>query len=169
VPERGARACATVSALPDTRVEDGIGDIDRQVDDDEGRGDEEARALDQRIVPRQDALHEKPAEPGDREQLLDHGGAGHDHAEPRPDDGDDRHQRAAQGVPQHHPQVRRALGARGAHEVAVHPVEHFGTGDPREQPHLHGARHQGRQRHRADPAAGAFRGVDVSPAGSQPG
>src|SRR5262245_1558560 len=48
----------------DPRVDEGIGEVDHEVDEDVGRGHEEDRSLDQGKVLVEDAADQEPADPG---------------------------------------------------------------------------------------------------------
>src|SRR5436190_21358571 len=61
----GARASAA-SVIADARVDHGVEDVDGDVDHDEAEAEQQHGALDQRIVPRDDALHDQAADAGER-------------------------------------------------------------------------------------------------------
>ena len=77
VSRRGWRAVdiATGTSDPDARVQHGVGDVDQQVDQHVGRRGDQHHALHERVVAREDGLHDQPAEAGQHEDLLGDDGA----------------------------------------------------------------------------------------------
>src|SRR5712691_4294636 len=66
-------------ALPrDPRVQRPVGEVHREVDDHEGEGEDEHRALEQHVVAGEDCLDHEASEPGPGEDGLGEHGAAHE-------------------------------------------------------------------------------------------
>ena len=117
---------------PDPRVDEGVGDVDDQVDEDEDDRDEQNSALQDGVVPAPDRIDEPGAHPGKGEDRLGEHCSRQEQAGLEPDDGDDRQHR----VPQHMPRVdltrRKPLGAGDPDVVLVLHVENGCAGDARD-------------------------------------
>src|SRR3989442_7110112 len=99
--------------LRDARVEEAVGQIDDQVDDDEGQGEDEHGALQEDVVAGEDRLDHETAEPRPREDRLGEHGAAHELARLQPEQRDERGGGVAERVPAEHPPLAHALGPGG--------------------------------------------------------
>src|SRR5438093_885520 len=120
------RNMRTRSVIADARIEDGVEEIDHEVDEHEGRGDEEHAALDERVVARLDGPHHHGAEPrpGDGKAHAVDGHAHADAIEPRVLL-DRRHD--ARGKTQKDRDQERA---RREHQGGLEAQEHLGEDGP---------------------------------------
>src|SRR5712691_13460935 len=110
------------SVIADPRIEHGVEQIHREIDEDVERGDQHHHALYQREVVARDALHEQFSDAVEIEHLLGDHQAADQEGEFEPDDGDGGKQRVAQRVARDDQPLVDALGARGADIVFA---EHF--------------------------------------------
>src|SRR5215510_11102476 len=101
----------------DSRIDEGIGHVDQDVDQHVRRGHEQHGALNQREVLREDAADDQPPETGPAEHGLDDHGAGQQVAELKPEDRDHRDQRVLQRVAHDHTPPGQPFGTRRAHVV----------------------------------------------------
>src|SRR5437773_446650 len=83
--KRGAAGTGNASAVTDSRIEPGIAEIDEQVGDDDDRGEEQHRALDQGVVTEQDGVEHQAPDPRLQEDELHDHGAAQQHADLLPD------------------------------------------------------------------------------------
>src|SRR5215831_11236961 len=98
---RGSAAAArsaAASLIADSRVDDHVERVDRQIDEYVGRRGDQDHALHDRVVPPQHRRDDQASEPGNVEHDLGHHGAADQDRHRDADDRDDRHQRIAQGV-----------------------------------------------------------------------
>src|SRR5215470_17751404 len=63
------------SRVPDPWIEEGVGEIDQEIDDHEGEGGDEGEPLHLLVVARDDGVDPEGAEPGHGEECLHHDGA----------------------------------------------------------------------------------------------
>src|SRR5262245_30677217 len=82
------------SGVPDPGIQEGVGEIDDQVDDDERERRHEGEALYLLVVARDDGIDAEGAEPGHREEGLDDDGAADEEADPQAHAGDRQDTRA---------------------------------------------------------------------------
>src|SRR5882724_4532673 len=111
-------ASAALTAIPtrsslatDAGIEQPVGEVDEEIDDDEGEREDEHGALQQDVVAREDGLHHQAAEPRPGEDRLSQHGAAHELAGLQAEQGEDRDGGVAQGVLAEHPRLAHALGA----------------------------------------------------------
>src|SRR5262245_49710767 len=86
------------SGVPDPRIQESVGEIDDQVDDDEGQRRHEREALHLLVVTRDDGVDAEGAEPGHREECLHHDGPADEEADLEAHDGHRRDQRVLERV-----------------------------------------------------------------------
>src|SRR5262245_56620516 len=110
-------------AESDSGIDVSIGDVDQDVDQHVGGGDEQHGALHEREVLREDAADDEAAETGPAEDGLDDDRAGQEIAKLQAEDRDHRNERVLQGVAHHDAPPRQALGARGPHVVLAEHLE----------------------------------------------
>src|ERR687891_125368 len=120
------------SAHPDARVEEGVGDVDEQVHDDEDPRDEEDSALEDWVVAVLDRLREPRPHAGNGEHGLGENRTGQEKPGLEPDDRDDREPRVAEDVTFVDDARCHALRARSPHVVLVLDVEYGRSSDPRD-------------------------------------
>ncbi len=128
--------------------------VDREVDQDEGEAVDQHDALHQRIVARQNALHDETADARQREHLLDHHRAADRRRQQDADRGDDEDQRVAKRVLGDGLPFAEALGARGPDVVLAEHVEHRRARHAREKADLEQRQHRGGQNQRTQPEHG---------------
>src|SRR5712692_1883895 len=133
----------TRSVIADARVENGVEEIDDEVDEHEGRGDEEHAALDERIVARLDGAHHHGAEPRPGEDRLRQDGPAQEKAHLQPQHRDDGIDRVLEHVPRDDGTLGEALGTRRADVVLPDDLEHARAREARE-----GGGRGGAERHR---------------------
>ncbi len=154
-PWEGSGPCASLVA--DGRVDEAVEHVHHQVDEDELQREKQHQRLDDGVVAHGHGVHQQAAEAGPVEDRLHHDRAAQQKAELQAHHGDDRDERVAQAVLEHHGALVEALGARGAHEVLLH---HLDEGGAREARHHRG--HRGAQRDGGQdvvlPAVGAHGG-----------
>src|SRR5215813_10805234 len=126
-PGERLRVTRTSSAVADAGVEVGIGDVGEEIDEHEGRGDDQERTLHDGIVAREDAFDDQAADSRQREDRLGEDGAAEVVAEFEAEDGEDRDHGVAEGVAVDDELVRDALGARRPHVVLAQHLEHRGA------------------------------------------
>src|SRR5882724_2845936 len=135
-PKRAAllrRKIRTTSVIADARIEDGVEEIDGEVDHHEGGGDEEHPALHQRIVARLYGAHHHGAEPRPREDRLGENGPAQEEADLHAEHGDDGVDGVLEHVAGDHRALGEALGARRAHVVLADNLEHARAGETRQR------------------------------------
>src|SRR5215475_7852494 len=138
------RATGTSSAVADAGVEVSIGDVGEEIDQHEGGGDDEQRALHHGIVAREDALDDQPSHSGQREDRLGEHGAAQVVAELEAEDGENRDHGVAEGMPIDDEPIRDALGARRAHVILAQHLEHRGARGARDHGGRSRPQHEGR-------------------------
>src|SRR4030095_8322885 len=113
-PALGSRWSVMVSSgVPDPWIQEGVREIDDQVDDDERERRHEREALHLLIVARDDRVDAEGAEARHREQRLHDDGAPDEEADLETHHGHGRDQGILQGVLQDDRPLAQALGARG--------------------------------------------------------
>src|SRR5580765_2271279 len=135
-PKRAAllrRKTRTTSVIADARIEDRVEEVHGEVDDHEGRRDEQYPALHQRIVARLDGAHHHGPEPGPGEDRLRQDGAAQEEAHLHPQHRDDRVDRVLEHVAADDGALGQALGARRADIVLADDLEHARAREPRER------------------------------------
>src|SRR5690606_19667595 len=143
---RGAgRRIAWPWSIPDARVEQRIGAIDDQIDEDVYEGEEQRQALYDGVVARQHGFDHQPSQPGDIEHRFGDHHAADQQRDAHAHHGGDRHGGVAQRVPQQDAGFAEPLGARGADEVLAHDLDDAGARDAGDQRHIDGGQRQGRQ------------------------
>src|SRR3984893_10006806 len=145
-PKRAAlllRNMRTRSVIADARIEDRVEKIDHEVDEHEGRGDEEHAALDERVVAGLDGAHHHGAEPRPREDRLRQDGPAQEKAHLQPQHRDDGVDRVLEHVARDHGALGQALGARRADIVLRDHLVRAGAREARE-----GGGGGGAERHR---------------------
>ena len=126
-------------------IEQGVGDVDQQIDRDiDARGQKDHR-LDHRIIARQHGIDGEAADAGQVEHALGDDDAGNQKREAGADHGDDGHGGVAQRVAQQHGALADALGARGAHIILAQHVQHRGARHARDQGDIDKGQRAGRQ------------------------
>src|SRR5215510_13304182 len=121
------------SRVADTRVQERVGQIDDQVDRDEGDRRQQGEALHLLVVAGDDGVDAEGAEARHGEQRLDHDRATDEEADLEPHDGDGRDQRVLQRVLEHHPPLAQALGARRRDVLGADHLQHAGAKEPGQQ------------------------------------
>jgi hypothetical protein len=129
----------------DPRVDDRVGDVDQQVDEDEHHGHEQHAALQHGVVALLDGLRQPVAEPLDVEDGLGQDRARQQEPGLEADDGDHRQERVAEDVASVDDARRDALGPRRPHVVLVLHVEDRRPGDARDHGQRDRAERDGRQ------------------------
>src|SRR5712692_8049498 len=127
------RNMRTTSVIADARIEDGIEEIDDEVDEHEARGDEEHAALDEGIVARLDRAHHHGAEPRPGEDRLCQDGSAQEKAHLKPQHRDDGIDRVLEHVPRDDGALGQALGAGRADIVLADDLEHARAREPRQR------------------------------------
>src|SRR3546814_8333072 len=61
---------AVIASVPDTRIEEGVADVDQQVHQHLGPRKQDDQPLDDRVVALQDRVHRQPSEAGNVEDRL---------------------------------------------------------------------------------------------------
>src|SRR3954463_14769926 len=118
-----SRTVSSGSGIFHARVDEGIEDVHDQVgDDDEERADQH-RALDHRQVGVLDRVVGEPPDAGDVEDGLGEDGAAEQDADVDACGGDERGDRAAHAVPEHHAPLAQPLRARSADVVLGHHLD----------------------------------------------
>src|SRR4029450_1469189 len=92
------RAKRRISLIADPRIDDHVERVDREVDEDVGRGGDQDHALHHRVGAAQPRRDDRGPEAGDVEDDLGHHGAADEDRHRDPDDGHDRHERVAKSV-----------------------------------------------------------------------
>src|SRR3989454_1940311 len=104
------------SGVPDAWIEDRVHEVHHETDEyDEERYDDDRRLHD-RVVPSGDRVQDVTADADAAEDSLGEHRAAQQRAELQPDDGHDRNERVAEGVPEHDHPIPQAFRTRG-HEV----------------------------------------------------
>src|SRR5262249_8064624 len=132
-PDRTARRPMTPGSLiPDPRVEVAVEEINPEVDEGEGQGDDQDAALDQREVAGQDPLDHEGAHPRPREDRLGQHGTAQEVPGLDAHDGGDRQQGVPEAVAHNDRALDDALGPRGADVVLAQHLEHARAREPRD-------------------------------------
>ena len=157
------------ASLADPRVEEPVGQVDDEVHEHVQHGNDQGEALDDHVVAAGDRLVDRPADAGQVEDRLGEDGPGQEPAQLQADDGHDRQERVAGGVPQHDRAFAEALRPGRPHVVQAEHLEQAGAGDPGDD----GERDRAQGDHRQDevaqrvaegaPLAGDERRGDVQP------
>ena len=113
----------------DARVEQGVGEVDDEVDDDDQHGADEDDAEQQRRVAAGDRLLRQPAEARDGEDALDDDAAAEHRGRLQAEHGDERQQRVARDVAEDDAPARDAPGAGGEGEILAPGLGHAGAHD----------------------------------------
>src|SRR5438132_2124910 len=138
------RNMRTRSVIADAWIEDGVEEIDHEVDEHEGCGDEEHAALDERIVAGLDGPHHHGAEPRPGEVRLRQVGPAQEPALSPLQHLCDVVARVLEHVPRDDGALGQTLGARRADIVLPDDLEHARAREPREGGGRGGAgRHRG--------------------------
>src|SRR5262245_65626887 len=101
------------SGVPDPRIQESVGEIDDQVDDDERERRHEREALHLLVVARDDGIDAEGAEPGHREECLHHDGPADEEAHLEAHHGNCRDQRVIERVIVEDRPTEQGLGALG--------------------------------------------------------
>ncbi len=131
--------------MPNPRVDQAVGQVHQQVDENDDRRDQHHPALQCRVVAPADRLDQPFADTRPREDGLGEHRAGHQRADLQPDDGDHRDQRVAQCMQADDAPRRQAFGACGAHVVLRQHLEHRRARHARHHRQRNRAEHDGRQ------------------------
>src|SRR5712691_6298571 len=123
------------SGVPDAWVEDRVHEVHHETDEyDEERYDDDRRLHD-RVVPGGDGVQDVAADADPAEDRLGEDGAAEQGAELQADDGHDRYERVAEGVPEHDHPIPQALRARGHEVIAAQDLEHARPSHARDDGH----------------------------------
>src|SRR2546428_256025 len=145
---RCSRSSVIVSSgVPDPWIQEGVREIDDQIDDDERERRYQGEALDLLVVARDDGVDAEGAEARHREERLHHDRASDEEADLEAHDGHGRDQRVLQRVLQHDRSLAQALGARGRDVLGADDLEHAGAEQPREERGPSHAERQGGHQH----------------------
>src|ERR1700730_708533 len=131
--------------VADTRIEEGVGDVDDHVRRHDQQRAKEHRAHHERNVERKDGVDRLLADAGPREYRFDHDHAGEEIAEVHSELADDHRQGIGDRVFLDDLTLGQSLGPRGAHVVALQDVEQAGAQQPRVIGGATQAEGQGRQ------------------------
>src|SRR5215472_499465 len=145
-PKRAAalrRNTRTTSVIADARVEYRVEQVDHEVDEHEGGGDEQHAALHQRIVAGLDGAHHHGAEPRPGEHRLREDGPTEEEAHLHAEHGDDGIHGVLEHVTRDHRALGQALGPRRAHVVLADDLEHARSREPRQRSRGGGAKSDG--------------------------
>src|SRR2546427_3780144 len=130
-PSNGLRL-AVPSAIPDTRVEPRVAEVDQHIDHDEDHGVEQHEVLHDDDVALDHRDHERAPQPRHPERLLDRHRAAEHEAQEHAGDRDDGQQRVGQRVPHHDDPLAQSLRPRRPHEVLADDLEQTGPRHPRD-------------------------------------
>src|SRR5262245_53997925 len=108
---------------PNAGVEPAVEQVDHQIDEDEAGRDEEDETLNEIEVTARGGVDKELADAVDVEHLLGHHQAADQERELKTDDGDDRQQGVAQGMPTHDQPGPYPFGPGGADVVLTHDFE----------------------------------------------
>src|SRR5438067_2283869 len=117
----------STSGYPDPWVEPAVGQVDQEIDQDDGGGQDEDGGLDDWVVAVDDRLDREQADARPGEDGLDDDRPAEDVAKLEADDRDQRNQGVAQPVPTQHRKLAQALGSGGPHIVLGQHLEHART------------------------------------------
>ena len=143
----------------DARVEQGIGEVDEEVDQDHQHGADDDDADQQRRVAPGDRLLRQPPEARNGKDALDDDAAAEHGRGLQAEHGDQRQQRVARDVAQHDAPARQPLGARGEREILAPDLGHAGAHHPQEQRQIDEAECGDRQHQMAGDVERAFEPV----------
>ena len=154
------------SVVLDAGIHDGVEEVGDQVHATTTHGDEEARALDDRVVARPDRLVDPAADPGPREDRLRQDRSRQEGAHLQPHDRQHGQERVPERVTEHDRRLAQPLGLRRADVLPREHLEHARPHHPRD----HGER-DGRQRRRRQDQVpdGVAKHAPVAAAGCCPG
>ena len=142
---RARPPAGTRLSMTNARVDQPVGQIDHQVDEDHGGRDQHHATLQRRIVTAPDRFDQPLAHTRPREDRFGQHGTRHQRAHLQPDDRDHRDQRIAQRVQADHASRWQTFGARGAHVVLAEHLEHRRARHARDHRQRNGAEHDCRQ------------------------
>src|SRR4029078_4527648 len=120
-------------SIADPRINQGIGDIDHQIDQHIDKAEQQYDALDHGIVPTQDRVDRQPAQARNREHAFGHQRAAD---QQRDTDADYRHDRNGgvfQRVNTQNAALIETLGASGADIILLQYFKHGRSRDARDQ------------------------------------
>src|SRR5579883_2128019 len=164
------------SAIADPRVEEGIGDVDEEIEADNEKGDDDDVGGDDREIALEDRLQQQIAGPRPLEDRLGDEREADELAELQADHGNDRDEHVAQRVLDDDANRPQPLGPRGAHVVGLQRFDDAAPRQAEEKGELEHAERQGRQNEMLQPARGDEAGAPApedwhdlaSPEGRQP-
>src|ERR1700694_45668 len=133
------------SAVADTRIQKGVGDVHHHVRGHDQERAKQHRAHHERNVEGKDGVDRLLADAGPREHAFDHDHAGEEIAEIHPELADDHGQGVGNGVFLDDLALGQSLGPRGADVIALQDVEQAGAQQPRVIGGATQAQGQGRQ------------------------
>ena len=126
-------------------IEQGVGDVDQEIDGDvDARGQKDHR-LNDGIIAREHGIDGEAADAGQVEHAFGDDHARYQQRKTGADHGDDRHRGVAQRMTQQHAALGNALGARGADIILAEHVEHRRAGHARDQRDVDERQRAGRQ------------------------
>src|SRR5690606_10026779 len=108
------------SVIADPRIDEGVDQVDGQVDEHEGHGDDEDAGLDYRVVVAVDRLGQQPPDAWPGEDRFGDDGPAQKVPCLQPYDGGDGDECVAQYVAVEDRVLGKALGAGGSHVVVPH-------------------------------------------------
>src|SRR5262245_4179793 len=144
-------AVATVMSVADPGIEQGVGQVDQQIDDHINPGEQQDDALNDGVIPFGNGIDHQSADARQVEDRL----RNHNPTDQQGDaDAHHRHNRHAgafQSVLEQHWAGGHALGPRGTHIVLGQDIEHGRARDARDQGHIRQAKGEGGQDQMARP------------------
>src|SRR5262245_24884307 len=117
-------AAAAISVIAHSWIDDGIENVNDEVEYNGEDGDDHHRSHDQRVVPVQGRLDEITPDARYRENRLDNDRAGKQGGRRRAGIGDDRQQRAAQRMLDDDAPIRKTERAGGANMMRAKRLDH---------------------------------------------
>jgi hypothetical protein len=151
----------------DPRVQEGVGDVHQQVDQDVGARRDQDDTLNQRVIPGEDRLHDEPPEAGHHEDLLGHHGTAHEGPHLEAQDGDDRNETIPEGMTEHDHPFRQVLAVRGPDIIRTHDLDHAVAGLAHQHGRQRAAEHERGHEHALEIAQRVLEERDEARGGQQ--
>src|SRR5262245_56894218 len=130
---RSRRGLRTRRSIADPRIENGVADVDQQVDNDIDHREHQDDGLYGREVTAEHGLDGETTEARQAEHAFGHHGAADQDGDDETDYGHNGDGSIAQRMAHQHDAVGEAFGARGADIVLVQHLQHRGTSEARDQ------------------------------------
>src|SRR5205807_468082 len=113
----GVERSSSISSVTNARIEKRVSDIDQQIHQQQRHCDKSDDTDNQWFISIQRGLNKIIPEPRERENTFDHNGAGQQKSEGRPGERNDRHDTAAQRMPNQHLPLAQTLGPSRANII----------------------------------------------------